>query len=191
MPRKKKKAKRGRATRRRGIANRAGHDAVVIERRGRALGFRLDGYRYREIAAENQCSLDTAWNDVQDALAETNALSAERAEELRTLEVARLDRYLHELQSIIAGSDIEPKMRAISRAIDIATRRAKLLGLDVEKTAPDFDQFRRTVLALQNILLTHIRDQRILDVISDEFESHLERLTARVAFLPAAPVDHS
>ncbi len=44
-----------------------------------------------QIATQLGIGLNTAWRDVQDALAETNTLSAERAEELRAIEVERLD----------------------------------------------------------------------------------------------------
>ncbi len=52
---------RRRSTRKRGIANRAGHDAIVIERRGHALQPRLAGARYRQIASELPVSVQTAY----------------------------------------------------------------------------------------------------------------------------------
>jgi hypothetical protein len=65
------------------------------------------------------------------------------AEELRTLECARLDHYLRKLRSHINRGSF----RAIESALKVATRRARLLGLDAPErrentnrnAGPDWD----------------------------------------------------
>lgn len=191
MPRKKKKAKRGRATRSRGIANRAGHDALVIERRSSALQLRIGGARYRQIATELGVSLDTAWHDVQDSISETNTLVTERAEELRAVELERLDRYLRALQEVIQGTEPALKLRAIEIAVHVSARRAKLLGLDAQHTAPAIEEILRTASEIVHIIQSEIRDQRIVDAIIERITSRLERLVPSGApVLQAAVVDH-
>ncbi len=180
---------RRRSTRKRGIANRAGHDAIVIERRAQALQLRLAGARYRQIAVELKCSLNQAWKDVQNALTETNTLCSEQAEELRSLELERYDGYLRALQPLIDGTESVAKLRAIGVAINISARRAKLLGLDVVPTGPSVDEFMRTAATLATIIQTHVRDQRIVDVIADQFEATLERLVpAGLAVIENTPL---
>ncbi|KKN34261.1 hypothetical protein LCGC14_0795600 [marine sediment metagenome] len=191
MPRKKKKAKRGRATRKRGIANRAGHDALVVERRSSALRLRIGGARYRQIATELNVSLDTAWHDVQDSIAETNALSTEHAEELRAVELERLDRYLRGLQDVIAGTNSTLKLRAIEIAVHVSARRAKLLGLDAQQTAPAIEEILRTATEIVHIIQSEIQDQRIVDAIIERITSRMERLApSGTRVLQAAVIDH-
>ena len=157
--------------------NRPGHDAVIIERRSRAIELRRKGKPYRAIATELSCSLDTAWTDVQDVLAEANTLSSERAEELRGLEVERLDGYLRDLQPEIDGEDKSLKLRAISIALDVSARRAKLLGIDVQPTGPSAADIIAHAALLVTIIQSHIQDQNVIDVIADEFEAALGQLT--------------
>ena len=181
---------RGRSTRGRGLNNRPGHDAVIIERRSKAIDFRRKGRAYRWIANELHCGLQTAWSDVQEVLAESNALNAERAEELRALEVERLDGYLVHLQPEIDGEDKTLKLRAIGIALDVSARRSKLLGIDVPPTGPSTADIMAEAARLVTIIQSHIHDQRILDAIADELESSLARLGHQgPSLLPAAPAN--
>ena len=87
---------------------------MVAERRSQALRLRRGGARYRQIASALNVSVYTAHKDVQEALLETNALSAKQAAELRGLENERLDHYLRALQPLIDGEAPVAKLRAMT-----------------------------------------------------------------------------
>ena len=55
------------------------------------MQLRIDGLSYTEIATELKVVVKTAWQYVNDALAEVQIETAEKTEHLRTLELARLD----------------------------------------------------------------------------------------------------
>ena len=93
--------------------------------------------------------------------------------------------------SLIDGEEPVAKLRAIGLAINISARRAKLLGLDVVPTGPSVDEILRTAATLATIIQTHVRDQRIVDAIADQFEVTLERLApAGLAVIESTPVHH-
>ena len=71
-----------------------------------------------------------AYYDVQDELARLDAVIKQRAERLRDLEVARLDRLTRALEVGITDGD----PRAVVAAVRLMERRAKLLGLDAPTT---------------------------------------------------------
>jgi hypothetical protein len=58
------------------------------------LQLRLGGAPYRDIATALEVSLKTAYYDVQDALGQLDFAVKAKAERLRDLEAARLDRWL-------------------------------------------------------------------------------------------------
>lgn len=90
------------------------------------LRLRLDGLSHREIAAELGIAPSTAYKRVHHALEDVNARNAEEAENLRTLEMLRLD----ELQNALWERAVDGDDKAIGRILTIMERRAKLLGLD-------------------------------------------------------------
>jgi len=90
------------------------------------LRLRLDGLTHREIAAQLGVAPSTAFKRVAHALSEVNARNAEQAEDLRALELLRLD----ELQNAIWERAIDGDDKAMGRVLAIMDRRAKLLGLD-------------------------------------------------------------
>ncbi|MGQ9555903.1 MAG: hypothetical protein ACUVWR_17520 [Anaerolineae bacterium] len=96
----------------------------TIERDQQALELRKAGVPYLEIAAR------LGWRSASTAhVAVTRALRRtlqEPADELRELEVARLDALLF----AIWPQTSEGNLDAIDRALRIMERRAKLLGLD-------------------------------------------------------------
>ena len=111
--------------------------AVIAERRVRALQYRLAGASYRKIAKELQVSVETAWSDVQAELRALREIAVHDAEELRELEMQRLDEWTLNLTP--KARDGDP--RAIGTLVRIQERRAKLTGLDapdkVEHTGKD------------------------------------------------------
>ncbi len=94
------------------------------------LRLRLDGLTHREIAAQLGVAPSTAFKRVAHALGEVNARNAEQAEDLRVLEMLRLD----ELQNAVWERAIEGDDKALGRVLAIMERRTKLLGLDAPTT---------------------------------------------------------
>ena len=87
---------------------------------------RLAGLTHRQIAAELGVAPSSAYKRVRHALDEVNKHVSEDAEELRTLELLRLD----ELQSAIWERALEGDDKALRGVLSIMSRRAKLAGLD-------------------------------------------------------------
>ena len=106
------------------------------ERKRNALELRLAGASYRDIAQALEVSPATALQDCKEALAD---IPAQQADEMRTVELSRLDR----LQRAVWPRAIKGDLQAVDRAIKIIDRRAKLFGLDapqqVQITANDID----------------------------------------------------
>jgi len=112
-------------------------DAKRHDRQLKAVELRRRGKSYRTIADELGVSVRTAFDDVWKHFSELDKLATEELEQVRKLEVARLDRYLDALEPACEEGDA----KAIATAIKVGERRAKLLGLDapakVEHTTPD------------------------------------------------------
>lgn len=94
-----------------------------------ALELRMAGFSYPEIAAKLGIAVGTAHKYVAGSIAKTRQEAAETAEEIRTLEVSRLDKMLAVLAPMAESGD----MQAIDRILKIQERRAAYLGLDAPK----------------------------------------------------------
>jgi DNA-binding CsgD family transcriptional regulator len=113
----------GAQRRRRG---RRGQVEAIAERRAMALELRKSGAAYREIARQLGVDVHTAHGDVGAELAALREMTVGRAEELRALELERFDRMVAGLwPQIEKGSP-----PAVTAAIRVSERRARLLGLD-------------------------------------------------------------
>ena len=95
----------------------------------RALELRSMGWTFRAIAEATGVDVKTAFRDVADALADHRESYAETAADVRTVELARLDRLWRRAEEMLADGDADGA-KAISAAIRIMERRARLLGLD-------------------------------------------------------------
>jgi hypothetical protein len=95
-------------------------------RRKEAVDFRLQGMTYREIALELGVTPTRARQLVAEALAAIEKDTAESAEELRRLELDRLDQLQCGLWEEAAGGNL----KAVGAALKIMERRARLVGLD-------------------------------------------------------------
>jgi DNA-binding CsgD family transcriptional regulator len=98
------------------------------ERRIKVLSLRKAGVSFRAIAETLGCSIATVHGDVQHVYAELNAQQQAEAQELRTLEAARLD----DLQAGCWSRARNGDLKAIQTALRIMERRARLLGLDLQ-----------------------------------------------------------
>jgi hypothetical protein len=104
-----------------------GEDAKRRERAQHALDLRIVGATYRQIATQLGVNERTAYYDVQDELGALDAVVKQKAERLRDLEAARLDR----LNVALAPGIKAGAPSAIVAAVKVMERRAKLFGLDV------------------------------------------------------------
>jgi len=103
----------------------AAKDAVEV-RRTEALRLRVAGTTYEKIADALEIGLATAHNDVQVMLAERREQAAEDADEIRDLELDRLDRAI-----VLVLKQIEKgNLGAVDRLVKLNERRCKMLGLD-------------------------------------------------------------
>ena len=92
----------------------------------RAFELRRAGGSYRQIAKALAIDTHTAWADVAAELAALRGQTVEQAQELRALELERFDQMVAGLwPQIQKGSP-----PAVTAAIRVSERRARLLGLD-------------------------------------------------------------
>jgi hypothetical protein len=106
----------------------------LAERRRRAVELRLEGVSYEDIAVE--VGLKSAGGAHRLVARALEASYREPADELRTLELERLDSLTRALWSKCTGEDpitgktSKINLKAVDRAVRVMERRAKLLGLD-------------------------------------------------------------
>ena len=99
---------------------------VSAERRVQALELRKAGYTFPQIAAALEISTQAAYKHVVKALEVIHNEISEKTEELRTLEVERIDT----LYMVMYKKAEKGDYNAVDRCIKLMERRAKLLGLD-------------------------------------------------------------
>ena len=97
----------------------------------RALELRSMGWTFRAIAEAIGVDVKTAFRDVTDALADHRESYAETAADVRTVELARLDRLWRRAEDLLESDD-DDGAKAIGAALRIMERRARLLGLDAQ-----------------------------------------------------------
>ncbi len=118
-----------RLDRRSSVPRRGKQAAATIqaaENTKRAYDLRRAGISYREIAQTLGVSLDTAFHYVNDVLVETATLTTNLREEVRQLEIERLDSMLSGIWArASAGNE-----RSVETVLKIMDRRSRLLGLD-------------------------------------------------------------
>lgn len=101
--------------------------AVIAERRTKAITLRLAGADYDTIAARlGYSGRAAACKDITRALAVAMADLGRSADELRELELTRLDR----LQAAAWAAAVGGDLRAIDTVLRVVDRRCRLLGLD-------------------------------------------------------------
>jgi len=98
----------------------------AAERRNLAIKLRRQGLTYEAIGAKLNVNASRAYKIVSDALKLIRVDTNETGEEIKTLELQRLDKFLE-----VANKQAETgSLQAIDRCVRIMERRAKLLGLD-------------------------------------------------------------
>lgn len=102
---------------------------LARSREQQGLELRLGGASYVQIAESLGMTPGGAYKAVDRALARQAAQTEEKADKLRRLELARLERlHLGLWQKAKAGDE-----KAVREVLRIAERRARLLGLDAPK----------------------------------------------------------
>jgi len=99
------------------------HEAITRERHALALEMRKHGYTYDQIAEHFETTPNSARGLVKSAMAN---LIQEPGEEVRNLELQRLDQLWSIAMNAAIGGDID----AVTKCLAIQQRRAKLQGLD-------------------------------------------------------------
>ena len=134
-------------------ARKAGVSEKKAERVVQALKLRQRGYTYDDIGKALGIAKSIAHGYVKDAMRQLAEDQTEETQQLRALEVARLDEMSVQAYKVLfakhytinSGSvvyhngaevlDDAPVLRAIDRLLKISERRAKLLNLDLQKEA--------------------------------------------------------
>jgi hypothetical protein len=98
---------------------------------GKALELRIGGANYRQIANLLKVSVGTAHAYVNEGLEQLRDANGEAFEQLRLIEVARLDSMLVSLWSKRGNP------RVADTILRVSERRARLLGLDVRGLAEE------------------------------------------------------
>lgn len=127
------------------------HEVRVAVRRDLVMDLRVRGYSVKRIAEEIQVSKDTVGKDIRECLLDLKQTTRETAEQVRDIEVARLDEMLFG----VWAKAIDGDEKAITAALKIGERRAKLLGLDApvkqELSGPDGKPLRTFVDLIREV----------------------------------------
>lgn len=107
-----------------------GKAETAAQRRLDALELRKAGLTYRAIGGRLGVSEAQAYQDVKAALATLAQLEQESADELRRIELDRLDALLGSLWGKATTPTEKGQAVAVDRVLAIMERRSKLLGLD-------------------------------------------------------------
>lgn len=99
-----------------------------LARRTQAMELRIRGLSYSEIAARLGISIATAYYDVQRSLVSLGKYNTHLTEQVREVELARLDLAT---QALMPGV-VEGKLGPIEVMLKVMSRRAALLGLDAD-----------------------------------------------------------
>jgi outer membrane protein TolC len=142
-----------------------GQSEVIAERRVKALDLRKAGATYRQIAKQCEVSVETAWGDVQAELRALRTLAQADAEELRELELRRLDDWTLSLTPRVREGD----PRAAVALVRMQERRAKYTGID----APE----RREVTQVPHV--THVEEATADEL--QQVRDIMQRWAARAA----------
>jgi hypothetical protein len=101
------------------------------EREDQSLNFRKAGMTYEQIGTQLGITRQAAHSAVTRALTRIAQHTNESAEQMRTLELERLDRMLAAIWSMVLNGSTYH----IDTALRIMARRAKLMGLDAPEQA--------------------------------------------------------
>ena len=177
---------------------RPGQLEAIAERRVLALELRKAGSSYRQIATALAIDTHTAWADVASELAAIRELTVEQAQEVRALEIGRLD-------AMVAG--LWPQVRAgsppaVTAAVRVCERRSRLLGLDApvvtksehtgslgiysERLAAERELFSK--LSVEQLEELAAESQRLVDRAAAMVQANVRPILVGISSSPAAGV---
>jgi hypothetical protein len=159
-----------------GRAAKPGHRERVAQRQEKAMSLRLAGGSFRAIAAALGITHMQAHRDVVRALKESLRLRDGAADELRALELKRLDALLVACWPKASSGDCE----AVRAAVRIAERRSKLLGLDAEVSS-------RLELTGGAVVRTEAADRPLGGLSDSELLQRLDQLRNALAETTVEP----
>lgn len=135
------------------VPKRRANRAAVAEQRIRCYQLRLSGLSVRQIATATGLSVGTVSNRIQS---EINARVLPLADEVRKVELDRLDGWLARLNTqIVAGVAVA---RNVEVAVRVSERRAKLLGIDApQQLEATVHEITQTDVALAEL----VREARV------------------------------
>jgi hypothetical protein len=99
---------------------------AAVDISDKAVQLRREGRSCAEIGKQLGCSQSTAWEAINRWLVAKRADIKEAADDVREMELARMD----EMMAGIYPTALQGDMQAIDRVLRIMERRAKLLGID-------------------------------------------------------------
>src|SRR3954452_13686313 len=107
-------------------------------RRAEALSYRIQGYTYRQIGKMLGLSHEAARNIIHRAINDLATSSAETAEEVRRIEIERLDMMVQKAMQIMDSSE-DPKvvLAAMDRLMSLSSLRFDLFGLKGASAPPE------------------------------------------------------
>lgn len=144
------------------------------EWKARAVEMRLAGHTYAQIGAACGVVPQQAHQAVTRYLEDTRAVAREHAEDIRRLELDRLDRILAAIGPLAEGGDLA----AVDRVLRIQERRASLLGLDAPKAQlVAVDARPDTVRALMALVApagSQANSTSVLDAARDVTPAHAD-----------------
>lgn len=154
-----------------GSASEPRRTLTAAEKRQTALDLKLQGYSHQAIANALDLSPERVSELLKEILRDTLALTAASAEELRMLELERLDRMLIEQWPFRMG-------KAADTILKILERRSKLLGLDAP-TKSEITNHDSIGVSVSNLDLSKLSDEELgwLEII----------VTKAAPALPAPP----
>lgn len=134
----------------------------MLKHQERALALRRASHSYAQIAQKLGLSKSRAHKLVQIGLEDARAQNAAAADDLRAVELSRLDGILAKVYPKATAGDLQ----AVDRVLKIGERRAKLLGLEapvriqasgvdgkpIEIASTSIDPSRLTTEVLQALL---------------------------------------
>jgi len=130
----------------------------------KALELRVEGLSFRQIALELKYKGPSGAYKAVDAALERTI--REPAEQVRLLELARLDRLqvMPWKQATVIG---DPK--AVANVLKIMERRAKLLGLDAP-VVYDLEDIRRIARTVHEAIKRRVKDPEVREMMYDDLQ---------------------
>lgn len=144
-----------------------------------ALDLRTRGLTFEAIGRQLGISTQAAHATVSRALARSLAEANAAADNLRALELRRLDAMLAALWPLVEAGDVP----AINAALRVGERRAKLFGLDASKD----DHGTRPLMLLPDIFARPMpKDATGRPILSEDTTEYDAEILARVNRVPSS-----